>query len=91
MRDPFALPGVHNPPGRLQCEIINRERKVNVHNLKDIGEPPSGEDSLCEAEVLATSGHGGIERLLERFVVIVLWEIELWYHVSECAKYRKRR
>ena len=31
---------------------------------------------LCKAEVLAARGHGQIQRLLERFVVLVLWEIE---------------
>jgi hypothetical protein len=40
------------------------------------------EVGLGEAEVLATSRHGSVERLAEIFVRLVLWEIELYYDIS---------
>jgi hypothetical protein len=40
------------------------------------------EVGLGEAEVLATSRHGSVERLAKIFVRLVLWEIELCHHVS---------
>ena len=36
------------------------------------------ESRLGKAKVFASGGHGSVDLLAQDFVVVVLWEVELW-------------
>jgi hypothetical protein len=46
---------------------------------------------LSETKVLASSSHGGVERLAEVFVGFILGQIELWHVVSIDGSNKKKR